>query len=51
MERKTYGPSVQVKTWLNPQERTSLSASLRDLVTIAAVVIRVTEGSKSSGND
>jgi hypothetical protein len=26
----TYGPSVQVKTWPKPHERTSLSASLRD---------------------
>lgn len=30
----TYGPSVQVNTWLKPQDLTSLSASLRDLTIV-----------------
>ena len=29
-ERVTYGPSVHVKTWPNPQDRTIVSASRRD---------------------
>jgi hypothetical protein len=31
----TDGPSVHVKTWLKPHERTSLSACLRDLAMVS----------------
>lgn len=37
---QTYGPSVQVKTWPKPHDRTSLSASFRDFA-IVDVLCRV----------
>lgn len=36
--RAAHGPSVHVKTWLKPHERTSASASLRDLGMVADTV-------------
>lgn len=46
-EKEAYGPSVHVKTWEKPQDRTWASDSLREGV--GAIVWFLLEGSRSWG--